>query len=372
MNTHIPAVLSVTGSDPTGEVGIGADIRTISALGGRALVAITSVTTHAGKENFETYDLPPQIVSDQIAMALGEVLPKSVKVGMVRNPQTIALLPQYLSLIPRRVMVPSIFDSEGRRILSVQALNTWMEHLLPISTFIVLRVCEAEAMLGRRITTDEAMLQAAKDLRALGAQSVMLRGANLKDGYLTALLMHGDNHSFFSSRNTSGWQMHGVSGALSSAIATRLAFGDTIEQAVSNAHSYIHSRLVYAVSPSPGTAALRSADIYNNFLSLLAGNYTVAHDVAFYASRLCVSTRYLQSVTDKVVGRSPKQVISSYLMNEACSMLQGTRLTIQEISQHLGFSSQSQFTRFFVNEKGQSPQAYRLSFPLLEQGVVRQ
>lgn len=367
MNSHLPAVLSISGSDSTGKVGIGADVRTISALGGRAFVAVTSVTTHVANDVFETHDLAAQVVSDQIDVAFSESSPKAVKVGMVRSPQTISVLPHYLSVIPNRVMVPSIFDSAGRRILSPQALELWKECLLPLSTLLILRVCEAEEMLGHRIATDESMLQASKDLRAMGAGSVMLRCANIRDGYLTSLLLHEEGHQFFSSRNTSWWQRHGVFGALSSAIATRLAFGDTTEKAVSNAHSYIHSRVVYAVSPSRGNAALRPADIYNNFLSLLVGNYTQAHDVAFYAGRLCVSPRYLQNITDKMVGRSPKQVISDYLIQEACSMLHGTRLTIQEIGQHLGFSSQSQFTRFFINEKGISPQSYRMDFPFSEQ-----
>lgn len=363
---HLPKVLSITGSDSTGEVGIGADIRTISALGGHALVAITSVTVQTADMVHSVHDLPPQLVADQISAVLHADLPKSVKVGMVRDPHTIAILPKYLSPLSHRVMVPSIVDSRGHRILSALAVDAWMECLLPLSTLLMLRVSEAEIMLGRSISTDDDMLKAASDLRALGAGAVMMRGGHVREGYLTALLLHEGGHNFFSSRNTTGWERHGVSGALSSAIATRLAFGDSAEDAVANAHSYIHSRVVYAVSPSYGTYTMRPADIYNNFLSILAGHYTMAHDVAFYASRLCVSPRYLQSITDRVVGRSPKQVISDYLMQEARSMLQGTRLTIQEISNHLGFSSQAQFSRFFFKEQGLSPQAYRLDLPNLE------
>lgn len=194
----------------------------------------------------------------------------------------------------------------------------------------------------------------------------MLRGGHIQEGHLTALLMHGDGHRFFSSQNVMGWQRHGVFGALSSAIATRYAIGDNTVQAVANAHAYIHSRVVYAVSGTSASPLLRPADIYNAFLSLLAGNYTLEHDVSFYAARLCVSPRYLRCVTDKTVGRSPKQVISDYILHEACSMLHGTRLTIQEISRHLGFSSQAQFARFFAKEKGCSPLSYRLGLSLSE------
>lgn len=241
-----------------------------------------------------------------------------------------------------------------------------MKHLLPLSNLLILKVREAEIMLGRTISSDEQMLQAAMELHALGAGAVLLRGGHVIDNYLTALLYDGEKHSFFTSRNTSGWQRHGVSGAMTSAIAVRYAMGDSTEQAVANAHSYVHSRIVYAVSPSKGTYTMRPADIYNNFLSLLAAHYTKAHDVVYYASMLCVSPRYLQYITDKVVGRSPKQIISDYLMQESRSMLMCTRLTIQEIAIRLGFSSQAQFARFFAKGQGIAPQAYRQSLSVSE------
>ena len=361
MPTNFPSVLTITGSDSTGEAGIGADIRTISALGGRALVAITSVVVSNGDNALSAHDLPAQLVAEQIQASMIECPPRAVKVGLVRDEHTIALLPSLLSSIPRRVMIPSVLDSQGRRILSSQALDAWMRHLLPLSTLLILRVKEAEIMLGRNISTDEELLQAAQELRAMGAGAVMMRGGHTREGFLTALLLHEVGHRFFTSRNTVGWQRHGVSGALSSAIATRYALGDDTTEAVANAHTYLHSQVVYAVSPSQnGTYALRSADIYNSFISLIAEHYSSQHGIAFYASSLCVSPRYLCSITDKMVGRSPKQILSDYLLQEATSLLTSTRLTVQEISIRLGFSTQAEFSRFFSKLHGCSPMAFRI------------
>lgn len=364
--TCLPAILSINGSEPTGEVGIGADIRTISALGGSALAVVISITAQTETAVRSVHDMPSHLVAEQIQTALHSCRPLAVKVGMLRDPQTIAMLPRYLSSLPNRVMVSAVTDSRGHRLLSPQAVDAWMKHLLPLASLLMVRVCDAEVMLGRTITTDMDMLVAAAELMSLGAGAVMLRGGHIQEGHITALLMYEGGHRFFSSQNVTGWQRHGVSGTLSSAIATRYAMGDNTTQAVANAHSYMHSRVVYAVSGTSETPLLRPADIYNAFLSLLAGNYTSAHDVSFYAARLCVSPRYLRCVTDKTVGRSPKQVISDYIMREACSMLHGTRFTIQEISQHLGFSSQAQFARFFAKEKGCSPQSYRFVLSLSE------
>lgn len=366
MRFQLPSVLTINGSDAVGEAGLGVDVHTISAMGGRSLVAMTSLALRTGREEVVFHDLQSHLVADQIEAALFDSKPKAVKVGLVRLPETMLLVSRLIAGLPHRVMAPSIMTSEGKQLLSTEEVSAWMKHLLPLAHLLILKVREAEIMLGRTISSDEQMLQAAMELHALGAGAVLLRGGHVIDNYLTALLYDGEKHSFFTSRNTSGWQRHGVSGAMTSAIAVRYAMGDSTEQAVANAHSYVHSRIVYAVSPSKGTYTMRPADIYNNFLSLLAAHYTKAHDVVYYASMLCVSPRYLQYITDKVVGRSPKQIISDYLMQESRSMLMCTRLTIQEIAIRLGFSSQAQFARFFAKGQGIAPQAYRQSLSVSE------
>lgn len=359
-NIILPDVLSINASDSTGEAGIVADIGTISALRGRPLAAMTSIISQDEASGPHVSNLPMQLVAEQIRSALQKARPLAVKVGFVCDPQTIECLCPIVKSVPRRVMVPSVIDSTGKRLLSDLAIDMWRTHLLPLADLLILKACEAEAMLGCRILTDDDMLRATRHLCQLGARAVMLRGAEIREGYLTTLLMHAEEgHEFFSSRNMDTWRRHGMAGALSTAITTRMAFGDSTQEAVSNAHSYIHSHLIYSIMPSQGMPALRSADIYNGFLSLLTEHYASAHDVAFYAGKLCVSTRYLQEVTDKMAEKTPKQIITDYLMQEACNMLKGTRLTIQQISLRLGFSSQAQFSRFFSREWGLSPQAYR-------------
>lgn len=360
-NILLPDVLTINASDSTGEAGIVADIGTISALRGRPLAAMTSIISQDGGGACpHVSNLPTQLVAEQIRSALQKARPLAVKVGFVCEPETIEHICPIVKAIPRRVMVPSIIDSTGNRLLSPLAMDLWTRHLLPLADLMILKVCEAEAMLRCKILTDNEMLRAAERLCQLGAKAVMLRGAQIREGYLTTLLMHAEGHEFFSSRNMDTWQRHGIAGAMSTAIATRYAFGDSTQEAVSNAHSYIHSHLVYSISTGRGTPAMRSADIYNAFLSLLTQHYAMAHDVAFYAERLCVSTRYLQDVTNKMAEKKPKQIITDYLLQEACSMLKGTRLTVQQISQRLGFTSQAHFSRFFSREQGMSPQAYRL------------
>ncbi len=343
----IPYIFSINGSDSTGQSGIGADIQTIAALGGHALTAITCI---------EDYALPSEVVLKQVEEVISTFHPKAIKVGLVTDSKTVRLLRDEVIACRRLVVAPGIFDADCKPMVSDDVVEATKRHLVPEALLLMLRCRDAEKMLGISIRTDDDMLEAARLLHEMGAEWVLLRGARHIKGRLIALLYSQNKTQFFSSYNTEGWQKHGVAGALSAAITTRLGMGDDVPTAVRNAHDFIHSQVVYA---KPDETGGRSIDIYNRFVSLVAEHYRSAHDVAFYADRLCITTRYLSQVTDKVVSKSPKQIIADYIMSEAKTFLDTTRLTIQEVADRLGFSSQVLFCKFFKAQEKTSPSDYR-------------
>ena len=340
-------ILSINGSDSTGQAGIGADIQTIAALGGYAVSAVSCVGD---------YSLPSDTVLKQVGDIISTLHPKAIKVGLVTDSETVRRLRDEVIACRRLVVAPGIFDADCKPMVSDDVVEATKRHLVPEALLLMLRCRDAEKMLGISIRTDDDMLEAARLLHEMGAEWVLLRGARHIKGRLIALLYGQNKTRFFSSYNTEGWQKHGVAGALSAAITTRLGMGDDVPTAVRNAHDFIHSQVVYA---KPDETGGRSIDIYNRFVSLVAEHYRTAHDVAFYADRLCITTRYLSGVTDKVVGKSPKQIIADYIMSEAKTFLDTTCLTIQEIADRLGFSSQVLFCKFFKSQEKTSPSNYR-------------
>ena len=340
-------ILSINGSDSSGQSGIGADIQTIAALGGYAVSAVTCIGD---------YTLPSDVVLKQAEKSISALHPKAIKAGLVTDSETVRMLHDEVIACRRLVVAPGIYDAEGRQMVSDDVIEAIARYLVPEALLLMLRCRDAEKMLGISIRTDDDMLDAARCLHEMGAEWVLLRGARHIKGRLIALLYGQNKTRFFSSYNTEGWQKHGVAGALSAAITTRLGMGDDVPTAVRNAHDFIHSQVVYA---KPDEMGGRSIDIYNRFVSLVAEHYRTAHDVAFYADRLCITTRYLSGVTDKVVGKSPKQIIADYIMSEAKTFLDTTCLTIQEIADRLGFSSQVLFCKFFKSQEKTSPSNYR-------------
>ncbi len=398
-------ILSINGSDSTGQSGIGADIQTIAALGGYAVTAVTCISTHAtemgqgawgkGQEDTDIHSishapcplpLAPDIVMKQVEESISLLHPKAIKVGLVTDSETVRLLRGEVIACRRLVVAPGIFDAEGRQMVSDDVIEAFARYLVPEALLLMLRCRDAEKMLGISIKTDDDMLEAARLLHEMEAEWVLLRGGQHTKGRLTALLSHSPlpapplgeclrvakspqssgiealpqrgsgEGAFFTSYNIDGWQRHGVAAALSAAITTRLGMGDDVPTAVRNAHDFIHSQVVYA---KPDETGGRAIDIYNAFVSLVAEHYRTAHDVAFYADRLCITTRYLSEVTSRVVGKSPKQIIADYIMSEAKTYLGTTRLTIQEIADRLGFSSQALFCKFFRSQEKSSPSDYR-------------
>lgn len=360
MNT----VLCINGSDSMGHSGIQADIRTIKDLGGYAVTAVTSVTVQNHSGIRAVHELPSALVSGQIRAIYEEVRPNAVKVGMICDPDTIHIVRDEIVGCPHIVCSPVILAANGGCLMSNDAIHAFCHDLLPICSLLMLKCIDAEIILGRRITTDDDMLRAAQDLQERGAQWVLLRGGTYLEGHINALLKgpvestpQGTHQQFFSSVNIEGWQRHGVGGTLSTAIATRLSLGDDLPLAVSHAHDYLRNQVVFTSAES--SVNLRPNDLYNRFLSLLAAHYREAHDVTFYADQLSISTRYLSQITSTVSGQSPKQVIDNYLLKETEQLLMSTSLTIQEISQTLGFSSQMVFAKFYKTKRGYSPSDYR-------------
>lgn len=350
-------ILTITGSDSTGGSGIQADIKTITALGGYALTAITSVTVQNNNGIRRIHNLPYDLVTEQVHSLMQETHPLAVKVGLVRDVNTIKALSEDIVACRNIVCDPGFLSSHGTQLVPDEAVEAVREYLIPMATLLLLRCNEAERLLGYTVATDDDMVRAARELLEIGAKAVLLRGGRQTDGMLTALLAMPEERTFYTSRNTDGWQRHGVGGALSTAIATRLAFGDDLKTAIKKAHDYMHRLVTYSVKPySKGE---RPADLYNKFMSLIAANYRCEHGVAFYADAMAISTRYLSKITEKVMNRTPKQIIADYLMQEARAMLETSSLPIQEIADKLGFVSQSQFSNFFHAQQGHTPKNHR-------------
>ena len=132
-------ILTITGSDPTGGSGIQADIKTITALGGYAVSAITCVTvqTTLGIQKF--HDLPSQVVTGQIEAVMNDIQPETVKVGLIRNVETVKAIADALAKYrPHHVIYALLSQSsQGEALIPADVEQAINQLLLPVCTLVL-------------------------------------------------------------------------------------------------------------------------------------------------------------------------------------------------------------------------------------------
>ena len=110
--------------------------------------------------------------------------------------------------------------------------------------------------------------------------------------------------------------------------------------------------------PAPGTTS-RQTELFHRFLALVHDHCSEQRDVAYYADKLCISTRYLSTIVQNVSHSSAKELIDKSVILEIKMMLQSTDLSVQEIAYRLHFPDQSYLGRYFKKHTGVSPTGYR-------------
>ena len=103
----------------------------------------------------------------------------------------------------------------------------------------------------------------------------------------------------------------------------------------------------------------RQEELLRLFLQLLEENYLRERNTGFYASQLCISPKYLSSIIKEQSGKTCADWIDEYISFNARSLLKDSTLSIKQISDRLGFPSQSVFGRFFKKVNGVSPKVFR-------------
>lgn len=101
-------------------------------------------------------------------------------------------------------------------------------------------------------------------------------------------------------------------------------------------------------------------DLYAKFRALLIQNYTIHHDVTFYANKLNVSTNVLTQKVKYSTLKTPKQLIDEHLLLEAKRLLYWSRITSKELAWKLGFESDSYFNRFFKKHTSITPKQFQM------------
>ena len=253
-------VLSIAGSDSSGGAGIQADIKTISSLGGYAMTAITAITVQDTNMVSELFPLPAKTVNAQILSVFGDIGVDAIKTGMLMSPEIIQgvsdILAKYGEDIPM-VVDPVMMSTSGRMLLKPLSVKAMVSEILPKTTLLTPNLAEASKLTGVDLLKNmDDMRKAADALLKMGPEAVLVKGGHLKGDILTDLLVTQNSEKIFSAHRVPGKDNHGTGCTLASGIATGLAQGLKLEEAVSRAHNFVQKALENAPGFGSGCGPL--------------------------------------------------------------------------------------------------------------------
>ena len=236
--------LSIAGSDSSGGAGIQADIKTMSANGVFAMTAVTSLTAQNTLGVTDILDATPAFMANQLDAVFTDIFPDAVKIGMVSSAGLIEVIAQKLQQYKAKHIVadPVMVSTSGSKLLKDDALDTLVTKLLPLAEVITPNIPEAEILAGMTIASPADMETAAAKIgEKLGCAVLLKGGHDLNDA--NDLLWQPGSVRWFRGRRIDNPNTHGTGCTLSSAIASNLAKGYSLEDAVARAKDYISGAL---------------------------------------------------------------------------------------------------------------------------------
>lgn len=260
--------LTIAGSDCSGGAGIQADIKTISAHGVFAMSAITSVVAENTVRVISYQDIEPRIIQEQIDAVFEDIRPDAVKIGMLSNSKTmLAVVESLKKWQPDNIVLdPVMYAKNGAPLMEMDAIETLIKHVLPLATVITPNLPETEKISGQTVSSVEDMKQAAQKIYDLCHAAVLVKGGH-KIGEATDILFDGKKFYSYTTERIDTQNTHGTGCTLSSAIASELALGNSLDEAVSKGKAYVTTAIKHSLDLGNGHGPTNHFyDVYKNGL----------------------------------------------------------------------------------------------------------
>ena len=239
-----PITWTIAGSDSGGGAGIQADLKTMNALGAMGRSVITALTAQ-NTLGITDVEFPSQsMIAAQLSALTADLPPAAVKIGMLGSAATIETVVRHLAAMKAyTVFDPVMVSTSGHALFKPRAIDALIAQLLPIVSLLTPNIAEAEALLGRVISSDPEVEAAAADLIKLGVKSVLIKGGHRKGALCSDFWTDGARKAWLSSRRQAVTHTHGTGCTLSAAIAACRALGYEELDAVVLAKAYVNQGL---------------------------------------------------------------------------------------------------------------------------------
>ncbi|MFD5402834.1 bifunctional hydroxymethylpyrimidine kinase/phosphomethylpyrimidine kinase [Streptomyces griseorubiginosus] len=234
-----PLVLTVAGSDSGGGAGIQADLKTMLALGVHGMSVVTAVTAQNSLGVQGAWELPVEAVRAQYRSVVDDIGVQAVKTGMLASAELVETVAELLG----STGVPTVVDpvgvsKHGDSLLASTALESMRRKLLPVATVATPNLDEVTRLTGVRVESESGMREAADAVLSFGPTWVLIKGGHLS-GDAVDLLTDGSEEHWLRAPRHDNRHTHGTGCTLASAIASQLAKGRSVPEAVADAKDYV-------------------------------------------------------------------------------------------------------------------------------------
>ena len=246
-------ILTIAGSDSGGGAGIQADLKTITVLGGFGMSAITALTAQNTVGVQGIVELDVGFVKEQIDSVLSDIGADAIKTGMLANSEIIRGVAEKIRqyAVEKVVVDPVMVAKSGDALLKKEAQETVRRELLPLCYLVTPNLPEASVLSDREVKGLGDMKKAAKVIHQLGARNVLVKGGHLP-GSPIDLLFDGQRFHEFEGERIRTENTHGTGCTYSAAIATELAKGEPLVEAIEKAKAFMTIALRFSLDIGKG------------------------------------------------------------------------------------------------------------------------
>jgi hydroxymethylpyrimidine kinase/phosphomethylpyrimidine kinase len=258
----VKRVLTIAGSDSGGGAGIQADLKVMTVLGAHGMSALTALTAQNTLGVTAIQAVPPEFVTAQLEAVLTDIGADAAKTGMLPSPEIIravAAAVRRFDLSPL-VVDPVMVATSGDRLISEEAVAVLTRELLPLAAVVTPNLPEAAALCGAPVRDLDGMKEAARRIHEQGTPAagptarapgaVLIKGGHLSDRAVD-LLFDGQTFHTYERPRIDTRSTHGTGCAFSAALATFLAQGLPLAEAVDRAKDFI-TRAIAGAAPLGG------------------------------------------------------------------------------------------------------------------------
>ncbi|MBW9208357.1 bifunctional hydroxymethylpyrimidine kinase/phosphomethylpyrimidine kinase [Mumia sp. zg.B21] len=247
-------MLTIAGSDPSGGAGIQADLKTATALGVYGAAALTALTVQNTRGVFGIHPVPAAFVAEQVRAVLDDLDVSVVKIGMLGTVEIVLAVADVLHAADVPVVLdPVMVATSGDTLVGEDVVDTIRTTLLPLAAVVTPNVPEAAVLTGTAPATDpHGLATAGRALRAAGAAAALVKGGHLEGPESIDVLVDAEGACTYRAPRIDSPNTHGTGCTLGSAIASGLALGLPLREAVGEAKDYLTGALRSGAEHSVG------------------------------------------------------------------------------------------------------------------------